>query len=75
MVGLRAAGSKDNLGTFVFGIGQQELQLAYLVAAQTNAGQVVALDPHIGAKNTADVVQSVHGGGQKAQRNTGKFIQ
>ena len=75
VVGLGAAGGKDDLSPLVLGVGQQELQLADLVAAQTDAGQVVALDPHVGAQDAADVVQTVHGGGQQAQGDAGEFIE
>ena len=62
MVGLCAAGGEHHLRALALGVRQQELQLTHLVAAQTDTGQVVALDIHIGVQQTADVLQLLDGG-------------
>lgn len=75
MVGLCAAGGEHHLRALALGVRQQELQLANLVAAQTDAGQVIALDVHVGVQQTADVLQLLDGGGQHRQQNTGEILQ
>lgn len=75
MVGLCAAGGEHHLRALALGVRQQELQLANLVAARTDAGQVIALDVHVGVQQTADVLQLLDGGGQHRQRNTGEILQ
>lgn len=44
MVGLDAAGGEDGGGTFVHGFGEQELELANLVAGGGASGLIVAFD-------------------------------
>ena len=74
VVGLGAAGGEHHLRPLALGVGQQELQLAHLVAAQADAGQVVPLDIHVGAQDAADVLQLLDGGGQNGQRDPGKGL-
>ena len=40
----------------------------------SQAGQVVALDPHIGPQQTADIFQLLNRGGQHCQGNAGKLL-
>jgi hypothetical protein len=49
MVRLRTAGGDDGVGAQRQRVAEQELQLAHLVAAQRQAGAVVALDPELRA--------------------------
>lgn len=61
MVGLGATGSKDNIHPLVSGIRQKKLQLADLIAAQSNAGHVVPLDVNIFSDLPAQVFQLIQG--------------
>ena len=75
VVGLCAAGGEHHLRALALGVRQQELQLTHLVAAQTDTGQVVALDIYIGVQQTADVLQLLNGGGEYRQRDAGEILQ
>ena len=70
MVALGAAGGEHIVAAFLQGVGQQELQLAHLVAAQGYAGHIVPLDVYVFAGAGADIGQPVKGGGQLGQGNT-----
>lgn len=72
MVGLCAAGGEHYLRALALGVRQQELKLANLVAAQTDAGQVIALDVHVGVQQTADVLQLLDGVDSTASGIRGK---
>src|SRR5262245_41177384 len=45
VIALQATARDQRVAPVVYGVGGDELQLAYLIAAQGTAGQVVALDP------------------------------
>ena len=75
MVGLGSAGGEDQLCALLLCVGQQELQLPGLVAAQAKAGEVVAFDIDVGAQHRADVVQPVDRRGEQAQREPGEGIE
>ena len=75
VVGLGAAGGKHHLSPLGFGLSQQKLQFANLIAPQTDTGHIIPLDPHIGAQNPADVLQLLNGRGQYGERNSRKIIQ
>ena len=74
VVGLGTAGGEHDLRALPLGVRQQELQLTHLVAAETDAGQVVTLHVDVGVQQAADVLQLLDGGGQHRQRDTGELL-
>ena len=75
VVRLRAAGREDDLRALPLRVGQQEFELAHLVAAETDAGQVVAFYIDVCAENTADVFKLLNGRRQHGQRYPRKIVQ
>lgn len=67
VIGLNAAEGDDAVGRRGARLGHEKLQLAHLVAGQLHAGQVVALDPQLGAVRQAGHVPAVQRRGQQAQ--------
>ena len=67
VIALRLTGGHDKIISLLFGIVQQVFQLADFVAAQSNATQIVALDPHIGAQLAADILQFIPGRRKETQ--------
>jgi hypothetical protein len=45
LIALQSAGGHENVATSLDGVGDEELQLAHLVAAGSESRLVVALDP------------------------------
>ena len=74
VVGLCAAGGEHDLCALSLGVCQQELQLAHLIAAQADTGQIIAFDPHIGSQQTTNILQLLNGGGQHRKGNPGKLL-
>ena len=75
VVGLEAAGGEDHLRPFGQGVGHQQLQLAHLVAAQGQAGLVVALDPEgRAAQPGREARQRVKRRGKVSEREPGKLL-
>ena len=58
MVGLFTAAGDHSVGAVCERVGEQELELADLVARQLRAGQIVALDQHLHAECIAGARQS-----------------
>ena len=74
MVGLGTAGGEHGVAALLLGVRQQVFQLADLVAAQSDAAQVIPLDPDALIVDAADVFQPVKGRGVHAQFDVGKGV-
>ena len=75
VVRLGAAGRKDDLRALPLRVGEQELELAHLVAAEADARQIIALDIDIGVEQAADVLQLLDRRRQRRQTDAGKILQ
>ena len=75
VVRLGAAGRKDDLRALPLRVGEQELELAHLVAAEADARQIIALDIDIGAEQAADVLQLLDRRRQRRQTDAGEILQ
>ena len=61
MIGLGPAGGEHGVAALLLGVRQQIFQLADLVAAQSDAAQVIPLDPDALVVDPADIFQPVKG--------------
>ena len=61
VVGLSPAGGEHGVAALLLGVRQQIFQLADLVAAQSDAAQVIPLDPDALVVDPADIFQPVKG--------------
>jgi len=68
LIGLHCSNRDEGVSTLLDGIGDDELELAGLVAAAGEAGEVVALDPDLGpAEVVREPAERVHRGRQARQ--------
>ena len=74
MVGLGAASGEHGVTALLLRVRQQMFQLADLIAAQSDAAQVIPLDPDVLIVEAADVFQPVKGRGVHAQLDVGKDV-
>ena len=69
VVGLGAAGRENDLGTLRLRVGEEEFKLSHLVPAETDPGQIIALDVDVPAEEPADVLHLVNGRWENAERD------
>lgn len=74
VVRLSPAGGEHGVAALLPRVRQQVFQLADLIAAQSDAAQVIPLDPDVLAINAADVFQPVKGRRVHAQPELRQII-
>ena len=75
VIRLRAAGREDDLGALRHRVREQKLQLAHLVAAEPESGQIVPLEIHVRAEPAAHVLQLLDRRREQSQRRARKVLQ
>jgi len=74
VIGLHRARRQQGVGALRQRLADIELQLSALVAAKRQPSAIVALDPDIGAKLGADIIEQLQRGRRMTQVDAGKIF-